>query len=190
MTKQLSSIETQNVCGSSFWFSCWDWETSQLHEHATEVAIKSPLISAQQNTGFSGHKIVMNSDPEKARTTALKKIKIGEDTEDKVWFFMQWIWQTALITIFLHTHNDLGAATISGLMETADSILLFMLFLFHVTWKVPGEMYWWAQSYFQSSYKYFLENEISMMLFLWFLGAQIIMDKIFIGFIDLLSEIN
>lgn len=128
--------------------------------------------------------------PRKSKNNGIKKIKIGEDTEDKVWFFMQWIWKTALITIFLHTHNDLGAATISGLMETADSILLFMLFLFHVTWKVPGEMYRWAQSYFQSSYKHFLDNEISMMLFLWFLGAQIIMDKIFIGFMDLLSEIN
>lgn len=41
--------------------------------------------------------------------------------------------KTALITIFLHTHNDFGSATISGLIQTADSIPLFMLSPFHVT---------------------------------------------------------
>lgn len=96
------------------------------------------------------------------------KKKIGEDKEDKVWFFMLLVWTTALITIFHHTHNDFGAATISGLIQMAHSIFPFMLSLFNVTWNVQGEMYWWAQSCFQSSYKHFLDNKISIKLFLWF----------------------
>lgn len=184
-------VETQNVCGSSFWFTYWK---TGREKFASFMDLLLRLQSKSLNICTAKYCF---SWKQKCDEFCPGKNKHNGTLKKKNWrrrglVFMQPVWATALIliTIFHHTCDDFGAATVSGLIQTADSIFPFMLSLFHVTVKVPGEIYWWTQSYFQSSYKHFLDNEISTMLFLWFFGAQIVIAKTVIRFIDLLSRIN